>query len=163
MQAQHVTNTLQHPSHDLWNKRIHRIVYSTDWRSRDMTRCIWICNFSIDMHELHLGKEYKLWVVANGNGIFQPISSDVIHVVVGQGESLTLLTWSCSYPHATVSVDGGWSRWSFPGVCSVTCGRGVRISYRTCSNPVPANGGSPCRGPKHRTEICRISTRCRLI
>jgi|GEM_PF-6736171 len=36
-------------------------------------------------------------------------------------------------------VNGGWSAWSD---CSVACGGGTK--NRTCTNPVPANGGTDC-------------------
>lgn len=42
-------------------------------------------------------------------------------------------------------VDGGWSDWTS---CSTTCGEGIQT--RTCTNPVPANGGADCEGPDTR-------------
>src|SRR3989344_5284029 len=40
-------------------------------------------------------------------------------------------------------IDGGWSAWSTP---SSACGYSG-IQTRTCTNPVPANGGAYCSGP----------------
>jgi hypothetical protein len=40
-----------------------------------------------------------------------------------------------------VSVDGGWSDYSG---CTAECGGGLQ--YRTCSNPIPSNGGMDCVG-----------------
>eukprot|EP01134_Creolimax_fragrantissima_P005257 CFRG5257T1 len=45
-----------------------------------------------------------------------------------------------------VVVDGGWSEW---GACSVTCSFGIQT--RTCTNPVPQNGGATCPGAGIRT------------
>ena len=49
-------------------------------------------------------------------------------------------------------VNGGWSDWS---TCSVSCGGGTQT--RTCTNPAPANGGSPCSGASSKdcnTQAC---------
>ena len=43
-------------------------------------------------------------------------------------------------------VDGGWSIFSS---CSVACGGGTKT--KTCSNPVPANGGKDCTGDNTNT------------
>ena len=47
--------------------------------------------------------------------------------------------------------DGGWSDF---GACSVACGGGTQI--RTCSNPVPANGGKDCAGDA--INVCNTQT-----
>ena len=49
----------------------------------------------------------------------------------------------------SVPVDGGWSQW---GECSKTCGGGTQT--RTCTNPVPANGGADCQGGN--TLACNV-------
>ena len=54
---------------------------------------------------------------------------------------------ACNTQACPLPVDGGWSEFS---ACSVTCGGGTRT--RTCTNPVPANGGADCVGPA--TEAC---------
>ena len=51
-------------------------------------------------------------------------------------------------------VHGGWSGWSNPGPCSVSCGQGTRTRTRTCTNPTPTNGGDPCSGSATLTEQC---------
>lgn len=47
------------------------------------------------------------------------------------------------------SINGGWSDWSN---CSVSCGGGTKI--RTCTNPVPLDGGANCVG--NSLESCNI-------
>ncbi|XP_060078666.1 A disintegrin and metalloproteinase with thrombospondin motifs 20-like [Ylistrum balloti] len=57
-----------------------------------------------------------------------------------QSESKTCHKPTC----IEVPVNGHWSSWMNFGVCSTTCGSGMQIRTRTCSNPAPANGGHPC-------------------
>ncbi|XP_069119936.1 uncharacterized protein [Argopecten irradians] len=54
----------------------------------------------------------------------------------------------------TLPVDGGWSRWSDFGPCSVTCGQGHQIRIRTCDNPSPGNGGKACKGGDQDGRAC---------
>ncbi|XP_056002342.1 coadhesin-like [Ostrea edulis] len=52
-------------------------------------------------------------------------------------------------------IDGGWSTWSDFGQCSETCGQGVQIKSRTCSNPRPRYGGRGCVGPNNASKSCQ--------
>jgi hypothetical protein len=52
-------------------------------------------------------------------------------------------------------VNGGWSSWSS---CSVACGGGTQT--RSCTQPIPANGGSSCSGSTSQacnTQACSWS------
>mmetsp|Transcript_25255 Transcript_25255/g.41092 ORF Transcript_25255/g.41092 Transcript_25255/m.41092 type:complete len:303 (+) Transcript_25255:102-1010(+) len=51
-------------------------------------------------------------------------------------------------------VDGGWSPWSPWYPCSVSCGGGIQIRVRTCTNPPPSYGGKPCCGPSVESRAC---------
>lgn len=52
-------------------------------------------------------------------------------------------------------VNGGWSRWqSDHHSCSATCGRGVKLFYRSCNHPRPDHGGQMCQGPSTKREKC---------
>ena len=43
-------------------------------------------------------------------------------------------------------------------LCSVTCGNGVEIVSRSCTNPRPKHGGKPCPGEAKKKQPCsRIS------
>ncbi|XP_060562946.1 coadhesin-like [Ruditapes philippinarum] len=51
-------------------------------------------------------------------------------------------------------VNGQWAHWSSWTSCDVTCGKGTRQRSRTCTNPVPANGGLKCTGAIRETDEC---------
>ena len=51
-------------------------------------------------------------------------------------------------------VHGGWSSWSVSTLCSVTCGSGVEILSRTCTNPAPKYGGRSCQGDANKQQAC---------
>ncbi|XP_038045102.1 SCO-spondin-like [Patiria miniata] len=40
--------------------------------------------------------------------------------------------------------DGGWSGWTVWSSCDKTCGWGTRLRFRSCTNPIPRNGGKNC-------------------
>ena len=53
------------------------------------------------------------------------------------------------------SVNGGLGEWSKFGLCSKSCGSGVRMRHRECNKPVPRYGGTEC-DPKDlfQTKAC---------
>ncbi|XP_060684257.1 semaphorin-5B isoform X1 [Hemiscyllium ocellatum] len=51
-------------------------------------------------------------------------------------------------------VKGAWSCWSPWSPCSATCGGGHYQRTRTCTNPVPANGGDICIGLHTEEALC---------
>ena len=51
-----------------------------------------------------------------------------------------------------ILVDGGYTDWSDYGTCSKTCGEGIQIRERTCSNPTPRHGGEDCSSLGNATE-----------
>ncbi|XP_072038328.1 uncharacterized protein [Amphiura filiformis] len=57
-------------------------------------------------------------------------------------------------------VDGNWSPWSVWGDCSVTCGQGSKVRSRTCSHPLPSNGGRDCDGQANKVTGCRKVRAC---
>ena len=53
-------------------------------------------------------------------------------------------------------IHGGFSSWSNYGPCSQTCGEGVQMYDRDCTNPVPMFSGNPCIGMKRKEQVCKI-------
>ena len=43
-----------------------------------------------------------------------------------------------------VAIPGGYTQWSEWSICGLTCGKGVKVRTRACSNPPPSNGGLNC-------------------
>ncbi|CAC5383706.1 unnamed protein product [Mytilus coruscus] len=54
-------------------------------------------------------------------------------------------------------VDGGWSTNDPWSVCTKTCGGGIKTKTRTCTNPSPSNGGTPCNGKAVQSQACNIN------
>ena len=50
-------------------------------------------------------------------------------------------------------IDGGWSSYT-ESVCSASCGGGIKTFTRTCTNPIPQNGGANCVGSSSYTQSC---------
>jgi len=48
-------------------------------------------------------------------------------------------------------VNGNWAEWGPWSACSKTCGGGTVTRKRTCTNPAPLRGGSPCEGDDTET------------
>lgn len=55
-------------------------------------------------------------------------------------------------------IEGGWSSWSIHS-CSKTCGGGIAMKHRTCTNPIPLFGGQACSGP-HVTYVSCNTNPC---
>ena len=59
-----------------------------------------------------------------------------------------------------ILVDGGWDTWSEFSECSTTCGTGVQISTRTCTNPSPEHNGRDCEGEASSVKSCDNKDAC---
>ena len=57
-----------------------------------------------------------------------------------------------------ILVNGGFSLWSTWTTCSKTCGTGSQSRRRTCSNPVPADGGQNCTGEYKQAKSCKLTS-----
>ena len=52
------------------------------------------------------------------------------------------------------TVNGKWTKWGLWSVCSVSCGVGVNVRRRSCTNPAPAFGGNNCTGESMDVKDC---------
>jgi hemicentin len=51
-------------------------------------------------------------------------------------------------------VDGRWSPWQPWSECSQSCGRGMNMRQRLCTQPSPQHGGFDCQGNSTDTKQC---------
>jgi hypothetical protein len=58
-------------------------------------------------------------------------------------------------------TDGQWSDWTTWSDCSETCGGGIKMKTRQCTNPPPSATGQTCQGPTSEVEQCSTSS-CRV-
>lgn len=58
------------------------------------------------------------------------------------------------FPVIECVVDGRWTRWGDWEQCSLTCGGGVQVSRRSCTDPAPAFEGANCEGDSLRSRSC---------
>ena len=57
-------------------------------------------------------------------------------------------------------VDGGWSEWKNISECSSTCGEGIKVRSRSCSEPPSSCGGKYCGGPDLQFVPCNVNACC---
>jgi hypothetical protein len=57
-------------------------------------------------------------------------------------------------------VNGNWGLWGSWIPCTKTCVGGTRTRYRSCNNPTPDNGGSPCPGLDYEAVSCSTTILC---
>ncbi|KAH3754741.1 hypothetical protein DPMN_189422 [Dreissena polymorpha] len=50
--------------------------------------------------------------------------------------------------------NGGWSSWGSWQSCSVTCGGGLKLRNRTCTNPTTTLYGKTCDGNSEAYAVC---------
>ena len=55
-------------------------------------------------------------------------------------------------------VDGGWSNWTVTTECTRSCGGGILVMGRSCSNPRASCGGQRCSGASRLRLTC--NTHC---
>ena len=70
-------------------------------------------------------------------------------------QSLSLTLWTLLYLYIFfVLVHGDWSVWGAWEGCSSSCGAGVKMRHRTCTNPTPSLYGRYCLGDTVQYDIC---------
>ncbi|XP_078313486.1 properdin-like [Crassostrea virginica] len=67
-------------------------------------------------------------------------------------QSQTTESRSCHQP--ICPVNGAWSSWGQFTPCDKSCGEGMQVRYRTCTNPSPSNGGQRCLGDSLQIASC---------
>lgn len=59
-----------------------------------------------------------------------------------------------------ISVNGGFTNWTFWSGCSATCGDGVMTRTRDCTHPPPSSGGADCIGKRLDVQDCQTNISC---
>ena len=74
-----------------------------------------------------------------------------------------LLYFVFSFVARSDLVDGGWSAWSRADTCSAAPCSGIRghtTQFRSCTDPRPMFGGTPCRGRSWKVGPCYNNEFC---
>ena len=51
-------------------------------------------------------------------------------------------------------LHGGWTDFSDWSTCTLSCGKGTQVCFRTCEKPAPAYGGNACAGAEEKQQVC---------
>ncbi|XP_078316114.1 properdin-like isoform X2 [Crassostrea virginica] len=60
-------------------------------------------------------------------------------------------------------LNGAWSSWGQFTPCDKSCGEGIQVRFRTCTNPSPSTGGQPCNGDSLQTASCNTQLCPKLV
>ena len=71
-----------------------------------------------------------------------------------EGLDVNLSDHYCVSLSGAGDVDGGFSEWSSWTQCSKSCGGGVKVRERSCTNPPPKGNGQKCSGEFEETGAC---------
>nr|XP_022304565.1 thrombospondin-1-like [Crassostrea virginica] len=74
----------------------------------------------------------------------------------------TTETTPCHQPRCP-AVNGAWSSWGQFTPCDKSCGGGIQVRFRTCTNPSPSTGGQPCIGDSLQTASCNTQLCPKLV
>ena len=88
------------------------------------------------------------------NGATIRVRSKYLAIRFFTNEIVTTNGWNISVAKV---VDGSWSEWHGPSLCSGSCfpfSQGTQTSFRYCNNPSPSNGGADCTGVNTTTVSC---------
>ena len=104
--------------------------------------------------------EWSSWAPCSktcGNG-FSTRHRSCINFFTGKDSKLCRETRNESKSCQVMSckVNGAWSQWSPWSPCSRTCGMAIKRRRRSCTDPLPQNGGNNCDGgfSQSQNRIC---------
>ena len=62
------------------------------------------------------------------------------------------------------SGNGGWSNWIKNSTCTASCGGGLQLYTRSCTNPPPNEIGASCVGESYYEEECNeLNCICKFV
>ena len=83
-----------------------------------------------------------------------------IHTYIGLLANKTTTYCKMVFLWFTYIVDGGWSDWKDISQCFGTCGEGVKVQSRSCSEPPMSCNGKHCNGSDLQLVACNVSSCC---
>ncbi|KAJ7369564.1 hypothetical protein OS493_038036 [Desmophyllum pertusum] len=86
-------------------------------------------------------------------------SFDKSHALLNSSHAWCTSTHNTPLYLSVTLVDGGYTPWSDWTTCSISCGNGTSVRYRSCADPAPANGGENCTGESIQMKKC-VGTSC---
>lgn len=67
----------------------------------------------------------------------------------------SIIDRNCSY--GPCPIDGNWTEWTIVGSCNVSCGGGLQLRIRNCTNPEAQHNGTDCDGSSDDQVICNVN------
>ena len=107
--------------------------------------------------------------MTSGKSFFGSVSQTVFFVGAKKQAKVGPFSQARSPKHITfcfVLVDGKFSTWSKWSNCSKSCGDGVQVRTRSCTDPAPSGGGRACQGNVFEIMECHVLKcpgKCRTI
>ena len=84
-----------------------------------------------------------------------PLDPNIVFIYMYFNRNFDVFNVTIFYPH---TVNGGFGLWSAWTTCSKTCGTGAQSRSRTCTNPVPNDGGQNCTGDYTQAKSCKLTS-----
>ncbi|XP_061194694.1 SCO-spondin-like [Saccostrea echinata] len=122
----------------------------------DAVSCTFCCKGAYCNDVYGVWQLWTSWKVVLENNVYirQRTRDCVTTECSGNGIEKEPCTGSICTSGVKPAVDGGFTDWSTWSSCSKTCGTGTAERSRTCTQPVPENGGKNCTGVYSESKAC---------
>ncbi|XP_056004192.1 A disintegrin and metalloproteinase with thrombospondin motifs adt-1-like [Ostrea edulis] len=126
----------------------------------DAVSCTFCCNSAYCNDVYGVWQLWTSWKVVLVNNVYkrQRTRNCVTTLCSGDDKEEEGCTGANCTTAMMPSIDGGFTDWSTWSSCSKTCGGGTSEKSRTCSQPVPQNGGRNCTGSFSDSRDCNTQS-----